>query len=423
VSKKISPTPQLLLVAYDCAPNKGSASLIGWQWYSRLAKRISVTLVTHIRNRDDLLQAGAPIGNSQLIFIDTEWFAKPLCYFAQKLFPHSEHAQTLLCSPDFYLYDFINIYRLKRALKKGAYWDIIHLVTPLSPVTATRLHVLKRPVVLGPWNGGLKTPTEFPEIMREDSSWLYSIRRLGYLINFCVGTTQQAATILTATQATWQSIPVHSRTRCQFMLENGVDLSIFQAKPWPKSPSLTNPLHLIFVGRLQPFKGLPMLLTAIAQLKNHFPLQLTVVGEGSLREKWQQHALELEIDQLITWCGTMEQSEVAVKIQAAHALCLPSVRESGGAVLLEAMACARPVLAINYGGPAEIVDDEVGRAISPVGGAPAVIAGFVEGLNDIFQNPTQWRERGEEGRRRAELFYDWEVKIERALAIYRKLLE
>lgn len=421
MSKKIS--PHVLLVAYDCAPNKGSASLIGWQWYSRLAKRVPVTLVTHIRNQKDLFQAGAPVKSSQLIFIDTEWFAKPLCYLAEKLFPHSDHAQMLLCSPDFYLYDFITIHRLKQALKNGAHWDIIHLVTPLSPVTATRLHVLKRPVILGPWNGGLKTPTEFPEIMREDSSWLYSIRRLGYLIDFCVGTTRRAATIFTATQATWQSIPTHSRARCQFMLENGVDLTIFQAKPWPQPPSLTNPLRLIFVGRLQAFKGLPMLLTAIAQLKKQIPLQLTVVGDGSLREKWQQHAHQLQIAQLITWHTAMKQTEVAAKIQAAHVLCLPSVRESGGAVLLEAMACARPVLTINYGGPAEIVDDEVGRAISPVGGAPAVIAGLVEELHDIFQNSAQWRRRGEEGRRRAELFYDWEVKIERALALYQKLLK
>jgi len=50
----------------------------------------------------------------------------------------------------------------------------------------------------------------------------------------------------------------------------------------------------------------------------------------------------------------------AAEMARCHVFCLPSVRESGGAVLLEAMACARPVIAVGFGGPAEIVDDAVG---------------------------------------------------------------
>jgi hypothetical protein len=70
----------------------GSVSQIGWEWYSRLSRRIPVTLVTHIRNRAALERAGAPLPGSEVRFIDTEWFAGPLYRIASKIFPNSQHS-------------------------------------------------------------------------------------------------------------------------------------------------------------------------------------------------------------------------------------------------------------------------------------------------------------------------------------------
>ena len=65
------------------------------------------------------------------------------------------------------------------------------------------------------------------------------------------------------------------------------------------------------------------------------------------------------------------------------------------------MAAARPVIAIAYGGPAEVVDDHVGRAILP-DGPEAVIEALVQTVREVFADPGTWRRRGEEGRHRAE---------------------
>lgn len=420
---KNSKQPRILLAAYDCAPRIGSGSNIGWQWYSRLSQHVPITLVTHVRNRDDLLQAGIPLNSSEVIFIDTEWFAEPLYKLVCKLFPTSEHARALFMGPDFFVYDWIMVRQLKARLNAGKQWDIIHSVSPLSPVAATRLHVLKRPVILGPWNGGLKSPKEFSEIMRTDSKWLYPIRHLGYLVDFLFGTTRHASIILTATQATLQSIPARYRSRCQFLIENGVDLDLFSPTPWPPFPSSTQPLKILFVGRFQAFKGLPMLFEAIASLKTQFPIQLTIIGEGPLRDKWQNQANQLKINHLITWYGQAKAPQVAEQMQQAHVLCLPSVRESGGAVLLEAMACARPLIALKYGGPAEIVDDEVGYAIPTKGGATQVISDLADSLADIFKQPAVWQQRGIVARQRAEDCYSWDAKVDKALTLYQELLK
>jgi glycosyltransferase involved in cell wall biosynthesis len=84
------------------------------------------------------------------------------------------------------------------------------------------------------------------------------------------------------------------------------------------------------------------------------------------------------------------------------------------------MACARPVIAVGFGGPAEIVDDEVGRLL-PATGPEAVIAGLVSALEDLVSHPDAWRRRGEAGRARVEARYSWDAKIDRAVALYRQV--
>ena len=85
---------------------------------------------------------------------------------------------------------------------------------------------------------------------------------------------------------------------------------------------------------------------------------MTIVGEGPSEAAWRQEVNALGLQDRVTFCGPLSATEVAAQMRAAHIFCLPSVRESGGAVLLEAMAAARPVIAIAYGGPAEVVDDQ-----------------------------------------------------------------
>ena len=414
--------PRILLSAYQCGPGIGSVSQIGWHWYSHLAQRVSTTLVTHIRNREVLNAAGTPLPDTEVIYIDTEWFAGPLYRIASRLFPKSQHAVFLISSLDYYIYDWVATKQLRARQAQGEHWDIVHVPTPVSPQAATRLHRLKRPVILGPWNGGLTSPPAFKTIMREDSSWLYPIRKLGRLMDTFIGSTRQAAMILTATQATLKTIPRRYRSRCVPMLENGVDLQLFSPAPWPQPPTVDNPLRIIYVGRLIPAKGVTMLLAAVEQAKRNFPLQVVIVGDGPLKQELKVETAQRNLQDIVTFTGSLTPLEVAAQIRAAHIFCLPSVRESGGAVLLEAMASARPVVTIAFGGPAEIVDDKVGVGIPP-DGQIAVIEGLIAAFSDLVQYPDIWRKRGERGRKRVEAHYTWDVKVDTAVELYYKVLK
>ena len=198
-----------------------------------------------------------------------------------------------------------------------------------------------------------------------------------------------------------------------------MDLKLFAPAEWPETDT-DSPLQIVFVGRLLPVKGVGMLLEALKALD--FPARLTVVGEGSERANLETLTAELGLNEQVRFTGNLPLEQIGAIMREAHVFCLPSVRESGGAVLLEAMAVCRPVIAIDFGGPAEIVDDGVGVKLPPTGWAD-VVQGLIKQLRQVRQQPELWQAKGLEGRRRVELYYSWDAKVATAVSFYHELLE
>lgn len=413
---------RLLLVAYQCGPEMGSVSQIGWEWYVRLCRDQAVTLVTHVRNRAALTTAGAPLGDNDIIYIDTEWFAGPLYRLARRVFPNSEHSVFLVSSLDYFAFDFAAYRQLHRRKLAGESWSVLHRVTPVTLAAPTWLGRLGLPTVVGPLNSGLSTPRGFGAILKQEAIGMSKARVLGRLIDAVLGSTRRIACILTASRSTHDAVAPHHRHRCRMMIENGVDLARFTATPWPAPPDDAHPLRVLFTGRLVPVKGLDMLLHAIARLRAHgAAVELDVVGDGPMRTPWQALAAQLGLGDAARFHGAEPLNAVALHMRACHVFCLPSVRESGGAVLLEAMASARPVIALDFGGPGEIVTPAVG-ALLPMHDPAQVVCALAQTLEDILRDPDGWRQRGLAGRREAEARYSWPAKIAAAQAMYRELL-
>lgn len=408
--------PRILLSAYQCAPGAGSVSQIGWEWYSRLARRARVTLVTHVRNKPLLESASAELSGSEIVYIDTEWFARRLYAVARRLFPRSEHSVFLLSSLDYFVYDQAVVRTLA---PRRAEWDVVHAVTPVSPSAHTRLAALGLPLVRGPLNGGLRTPPNFPEFMRADSAWLYSLRDGAKLLRSLRGSGSLPSATLVANDASLQALAARERSVALRMPEIAVDPELYAPAPWPEPPSQENPLRVLFVGRLIPAKALPLLLEAARNASLRNPMEVTVVGDGPMREAWQ--GLAATMPYRVQFLGACGAERVSQELSRSHVFCLPSVRESGGAVLLEAMSAARPVLAVNYGGPATLVNDRVGRLV-PADSPASVINGMTEAFLDVIQRPGEWLARGQEGRKHVLSNHTWERRIEAGLALYSKLI-
>ncbi|TVQ38450.1 MAG: glycosyltransferase family 1 protein [Wenzhouxiangella sp.] len=414
--------PSLLLSAYQCAPGQGSVSQIGWEWASRLARRRPVVLLTHIRNQAAIAAAGGLGEGSRVHYIDTEWLAGPLFRLARRLFPRSEHGVFLVASLDFFLYDWLALRYLRRARRAGTVFDLVHVVTPVTLAAPSRLHRAGLPVIRGPLNCGLHSPPGFAEQLRDESPWMIRLRELPRLLDGLFGSTRNARLILAATRATGQAVPKRHRHKLHPMLENGIDLAHFPAAPWPPAPGDGQALRVAFVGRMIGLKGVDLLLKAAARLcREQRPLHLTLVGDGPARAEWQRLAAELGIEHAVHFTGALDQAGVREAMADCHVFCLPSVRESGGAVLLEAMATARPVIALAHGGPAELVDETVGQAIA-VSNPDQVVDNLATALRSIFDDPEAWQARGLAGRSQVVARWSWEGKISAAERLYQELV-
>lgn len=141
----------------------------------------------------------------------------------------------------------------------------------------------------------------------------------------------------------------------------GVDTAAFQ----PRTPDRAScDRAILFVGRLVEKKGLPVLIRAIASLKDRYPqLELHIIGDGPQRATCE--ALAEELDCPAVFMGAQRDDIVKQQLTSCYALCLPSIRgQSGdaeglGMVILEAAAVGIPVLTSATGGRDEAILDGV----------------------------------------------------------------
>ena len=151
-------------------------------------------------------------------------------------------------------------------------------------------------------------------------------------------------------------------------------------------------LKLLFVGRLDPVKGLRVLFEAFEAAKAHAPdITLSVIGDGEDRAWVEDNAARIGGIEVL---GYRSQDFVAETLSQSDVLVLPSFAEGVPVALMEAMVSCRPVIATRVGGVAELVEDGVsGRMVAP-GNAAALADAFI----DLAGDPERRRAMGTAGR-------------------------
>ncbi|MGI8624398.1 MAG: glycosyltransferase family 4 protein, partial [Solirubrobacteraceae bacterium] len=162
-------------------------------------------------------------------------------------------------------------------------------------------------------------------------------------------------------------------------IPNGFDPDVFDAHPVDRAAFWHRQLGeaftaeqpvLLYVGRFTAVKRLPVLIEAYARARAHFDRRAPLVLLGGYPGEWEgEHPLEAirrtgaEDVFLAGWHG---HDELPDFLAASEAVVLPSVREQFGQVLVEAMACGLPPIAVDRFGPAEIVTDgDCGWLVEP----------------------------------------------------------
>jgi D-inositol-3-phosphate glycosyltransferase len=156
---------------------------------------------------------------------------------------------------------------------------------------------------------------------------------------------------------------------------------------------------LLYVGRLEPQKGIERLLAAISHLKHLSKIKLAVIGGDGHHEPEFQRLLqlskELDIRDKVFFAGRVDQQNLPAYYNAADLLVVPSHHESFGLVALEALACGTPVVASDVGAMRSIIiENETGCVVSqadPPGLADKIETYFKE-LRFKFGSPETIRD-------------------------------
>ena len=161
--------------------------------------------------------------------------------------------------------------------------------------------------------------------------------------------------------------------------------------------------HVLFVGRLDAIKGVPLLLAAFAAARKRFPdAQLSIAGDGPARAALEAQAASLGLGESVTFLGYRSQQEVAALLEEADMLVLPSFAEGLPVVLMEALASRIPVIASAVAGVPELVEDGVSGFVIPAGHLGAL----ADRLERLLADPALCRRMGEAGRAKVEAEFD-----------------
>lgn len=147
------------------------------------------------------------------------------------------------------------------------------------------------------------------------------------------------------------------------------------------------PKKILFIGIMKEQKGLFYLIKACRALldagEKHFVLYLG--GDGPLRPQLENEAKKLKVGEHCVFLGSMSRGTVRDWMQRCDFFVLPSLHETFGIVVAEAMACGKPVIATQCGGPEFIITPESGILVQP-----ADINGLMEAMRMLINQSVQF---------------------------------
>ncbi|GFM34472.1 glycosyltransferase family 4 protein [Desulfovibrio subterraneus] len=413
---------RILFIVEQCNPEWASVPLVAFNLWDALSQRADVHLVTHERNKDALEKVRNRNGqNRHIDYIGESTLLKRYFAFVSGMTTRGGTNWPLFHALSYPVYASFNsrVYAaFSQAVRQGKY-DVVHAFTPVLPrypVAMVRA-CETTPFVLGPVNGGLPFPPAFGEVRRKESGLFNFLRSFTRLIPGYAQTYNKAASVLAGSRYTREMLE-HRFTglapRMALFHENGLAQDFFRPHQ-----TTSQVFTLLFTGRLVPYKGADMLLDALAR-SGLDAFRLIIVGDGPERPNLEKQAATLGLTDKVHFTGWVPQKETAPYYAQADLFAFPSVREFGGAVVLEAMAAGLPCVVVDHGGISEYVDESCGIRIAPES-REHVVNGFAEAIRHLAQDRDHRETLAHGAVIRAES-YRWESKADWLIAHYEQLL-
>lgn len=305
---------------------------------------------------------------------------------------------------------------IRKALRRGESFDLIHQINPLAlryPSAASKLGI---PYLIGPLAGSLETPSGFDEVARE-KIWFRKLRgldRFRFRHDPWLRSTYSGATVLIGVAPYVRELLAPcAPPRFEIMAETGVESLANE----PKLPPLPGEqLRFLFVGRIIRTKGVIDAVRAFAQCAR-VNACFDVVGTGDLLDACKAEAAKLGISDRVHFHGRCSREEVFKWYRRSHVFLFPSFREPSGNVVFEAMSQGLPVITSTVGGPGYVVDESCGISVTP-DDPERFATRLADAIKELADHPKRITALSAGALRRMELIALWPHKIDGLLSLY-----
>jgi glycosyltransferase involved in cell wall biosynthesis len=395
---------KILASSLACSPHFGSESLVGFRALEALSDRYDVTLITSARME--------PPGSISCHRISLR-FDQPNDVSAWQLLWFERRQR-----------------RLVDRLLRDEQFDVLHRVTP-SGYKDSFLRPLALPLILGPVLLCKRYPPAFRRVFRpalkgqlSPSALIARLRhgvasRVFARLSTANALLESATCILVGTTATLEQLPSHIRPRCRLFTYAGIENKEFR----PASHNKQNRVpQLLFVGRIVPYKGVELLLRAVAVAKlTGLTFELKIVGQATpiCYRYFTRLAEQLGLSGCVSFVANRPRSDLIELYQNTDVFCLPST-ETYGIAILEAMSCGCAVLVSDINGPGEIVRPGTGLKV-PLETPDQFIEEYASRIIQLVGDPQLRAELGMSAREHVVREHDWGRIQSRLLEIYEEI--
>jgi glycosyltransferase involved in cell wall biosynthesis len=370
---------KVLLSAYACEPNKGGEPGIGWHWVNETARLgHDVWVLTRANNRDTTEHASRALPNLRFVYYDPpRW-----CAAVKKSGPFLQWYYTVWQ---------LGAYRRARELHRREQFDLVQHVTIgvfRHPSFMGRLGI---PFIVGPVGGGERAPLSLRMDYGFSGHLLDAVRDLANVVAkwnpWLHEACEAARLILVKTPTTGTALPARYRQKVRHLIEIGSP----DVDECPPPGRQSRGPRFLYVGRFLFWKGMQYGLRAFARVLADLPdARLTMVGDGRDGRRWRQLARALGITHAVEWSGWIRHDELGALYRGHDVFVFPSLHDSSGSVVLEAMAYGLPVVCFDLGGPGVLVTPESGIVVPTAGQSPAQL---IAALADAMKVPVEQPDR------------------------------